>query len=149
MKIYLVQHGEAKSEEDDPERPLSEKGVAELGKVAKHAVNLVSVSHIYHSPKLRAKQSAQILMSATGAKASESEGLKPNDDPDIARYLIETEGKNIMLVGHLPHLERLSSLLLTGDPEGAIISFRMGAIVCLEKEDKWRIKWILTPEMVK
>ena len=30
MRIYLVQHAEAKPKEEDPERPLTEKGVLNL-----------------------------------------------------------------------------------------------------------------------
>jgi len=52
-------------------------------------------------------------------------------------------------VGHLPHLSRLTSLLLVGDPTREIVSFRMGAIVCLTREEEgWRLKWILTPDFV-
>ena len=34
MRIYLVQHGEAKSEEEDPRRTLTDKGIGEVQKVA-------------------------------------------------------------------------------------------------------------------
>ena len=54
-----------------------------------------------------------------------------------------------LLVGHLPHLSRLASLLLVGDATREIVAFRMGGIVCLENDaGRWRIKWILTPETV-
>ncbi len=53
-----------------------------------------------------------------------------------------------MLVGHLPHLRRLASLLLVGDPEREIIRFRNGAIVCLVQGDgHWLLQWVLTPEL--
>ena len=34
MDVYLVQHGEAVSEEQDPQRPLSEAGSAAVARVA-------------------------------------------------------------------------------------------------------------------
>jgi phosphohistidine phosphatase len=34
MKLYLVQHGKAKSKEEDPDRPLSMDGLEETKKVA-------------------------------------------------------------------------------------------------------------------
>jgi phosphohistidine phosphatase len=148
MRLYLVQHGQAKSEEEDPERPLNDLGRKEVEKVAKYATAILSVDHIYHSPKLRAKQTAEILMGVLKVKAGEFQDLKPNDDPSAAADLIAAQGKDILLVGHLPHLDRLSSLLLCGRAEAGIISFRMGAIACLEKEDKWKMKWMLTPELV-
>jgi phosphohistidine phosphatase len=52
-----------------------------------------------------------------------------------------------MLVGHTPHLARLASLLLTGDPEGDFIDFSMGGVACLRREgDRWRLRWLITPE---
>ena len=38
---------------------------------------------------------------------------------------------SIMLVGNLPHLSRLVSLLLTGNPEIEVVRFRNAGIVCL------------------
>ena len=34
MKLYLVQHGQAVSKEEDPERPLSEQGREDVRRVA-------------------------------------------------------------------------------------------------------------------
>ena len=34
MRVYLVQHGRAKSEEEDPQRRLTDKGIGEVEKVA-------------------------------------------------------------------------------------------------------------------
>ena len=30
MRVYLVQHGESKSEEEDPQRKLTEKGIGDV-----------------------------------------------------------------------------------------------------------------------
>ena len=56
-----------------------------------------------------------------------------------------------MLVGHLPYMSRLASLLLCGDSEKEIIKFRNAGIVNLIRDDLkvWSIGWILIPEMVK
>jgi phosphohistidine phosphatase len=146
MELYLVQHGEAKKEEEDPERPLTNKGKEEIGHVAMRAAKLMKVNSVRHSPKLRAKQTADIFAGHLHASSVEAEGLKPLDDPEIARKMVE-EGENLMLVGHLPHMNRLASLLLTGSADADVVAFRMGAVVCLEKEEKWRVKWVLTPEL--
>jgi phosphohistidine phosphatase len=148
MELYLVQHGKAKKEEEDPERPLAEIGREEVEKVAARAAGLIKVGSVRHSPKLRAKQTAEIFASKLGAPAMETEGLKPLDEPKIARDLVEGQDENLMLVGHMPHMNRLASLLVAGDENADIVSFRMGAIVCLEREEKWRVKWILTPELI-
>jgi phosphohistidine phosphatase len=149
MELYLVQHGEAKKKEEDPERPLTTKGKEDVNHVAARTAKLVKVHTIMHSPKLRAKQTADIMAGHNHASSVEHDGLKPLDDPNIAKELAETQDKNLMLVGHLPHLNRLASLLLTGDQEADAVSFTMGAVVCLEKDEKWRVRWILTPELAK
>jgi phosphohistidine phosphatase SixA len=40
MKLYLIQHGEAKPEVEDPERPLTARGEKEVAKVSKAAMGL-------------------------------------------------------------------------------------------------------------
>jgi hypothetical protein len=59
-----------------------------------------------------------------------------------------------MLVGHLPFLSRLVSLLLVGDPDRPLVQFPMGGIVCLAREAPvsggtpvWNLVWALTPAM--
>ena len=53
--IYLVQHGEAKSEKEDPSRPLTDKGKADVEATAKLLTKLgVTVDKIIHSGKTRA-----------------------------------------------------------------------------------------------
>ena len=149
MQIYLVQHGEAKSEEEDPARSLTDKGRKDAEKVAGYAAKLgIKIDEIKHSTKLRAKQTAEIFSSSLGASAAELAGLVPNDDPEIAKRYIESSGKEAMLVGHLPHLSKLASLLLVDDASASIVAFRMAGIVCLEKKEKWMVKFMLIPETV-
>jgi len=77
-------------------------------------------------------------------------GLSPMDDPAEAQAMLEAAQETLMLVGHLPHLSRLASALLVGDPGREVIQFRMGAIVCLSRiEGSWVVKWILTPELAR
>jgi len=60
MDIYIVQHAQSKPSEQDPTRPLSEEGLSNIERVAAHAARFrLSVDHIYHSGKLRAKQTAE------------------------------------------------------------------------------------------
>ncbi len=152
MKLYLIQHGEAKPEAEDPQRSLTARGEKEVMAVSKVAGGLqVRPSKIYHSGKLRAKQTAEIVAGAL--KISDlvhpAPGLNPNDDihPWVER--ISKEKEDLMLVGHLPFLEKLTSFLLCEDENARLLLFRYGAIVCFDqKGDKgWAVRWILTPEM--
>ncbi len=150
MKLYLVQHGEAKSEKEDPERSLTDRGKVEIERVSIAAKPLgVNPSIVLHSGKLRAKQTAEILSKTLNLLPQEEEGLNPNDpiQPWVER--ISKENRDLMIVGHLPFLDKLASYLLCGEENARVILFRYGAIVCLtQKEDKrWAVSWILTPEM--
>ena len=151
MPVYLVQHGEAKPETEDPLRPLTDCGREGVQRVARHAAPLkLPVSEIRHSGKLRARQTAEILAAALapGRDVRQMDGLAPGDDPGKARAVVESAVEPLMLVGHLPHLSRLASMLLLGDPERHIIQFRNGGIICLVKgEGGWLLQWALTPEL--
>ena len=152
MRLYLVQHGEAKSEQEDPQRPLTDKGREETERMAEFLAKIgLEVDEVWHSTKLRAKQTAEILASKIKVQGSISkvEGLAPNDDPKPIREKIETQGKDLMIVSHLPFLSRLTSLLLINDPEREIVKFRMSGIVALVKENgSWKVDWIVKPELV-
>ena len=151
-ELYLVQHGEAKSEHEDPARPLTDRGRQEAQRVARAAARLgLEIAEIAHSGKRRAQETAEILAAQLkpARGLTHRTGLAPLDDPAIARQAMDQATESHMLVGHLPHLSRLASLLLVGDRAKEIVAFRMGGIVCLSREeDRWRLKWILTPELV-
>ncbi len=153
MFLYLVRHAEAKREEEDPARPLSKKGFEDITKVASYVSLLnISIDEIFHSPKLRAKQSAEVLFQslkpARGLK--ETDGLSPLDGPEIWADRLRDLRNDIILVGHLPHLAGLASLLLCGNIDNNIVSFREAGLVCLKRDDsgRWSLQWMLTPEIV-
>lgn len=153
MRLYLVQHGIPKPESEDPQKPLSEIGKAEVEKVAK-ALKLagIKVSKIFHSGKLRAKETAEILGDYLNPSEgiAEAEGLNPLDPPDIwANKLFELKDP-IMLVGHLPHLQKLCSFLIIKNSEKPVIKFRQGGVVALERDEKgeWIILWTIYPDFL-
>jgi phosphohistidine phosphatase len=56
-----------------------------------------------------------------------------------------------MIVGHLPFLSRLASTLLIGDETVALVAFRNGGVVCLERGEekgRWRLTWAVVPELL-
>src|SRR4030066_680437 len=138
MFIYLMQHADAKKEEVDPARPLSEKGLQDIKKVASYESQLnIRVYKIFHSSKLRARQTAEILSENLKPTKgiSEVDGLAPLDDPNIWAERLKDIPDDVILVGHLPHLGKLASLLLCGNADKNIVSFKMAGIVCLKRGD--------------
>ncbi len=152
MQVYLVQHGLAKSKEEDPARPLTAAGRDEVERVATAAAAAgVRPASILHSGKARAEQTAEIFAEhtkpANGVCAVE--GLDPLDEPQRARERVAQADAPLMLVGHLPHLSRLAALLLADTPEREIVAFRNTGVVCLERQERhFAVRWILTPELV-
>jgi phosphohistidine phosphatase len=157
MDVYLVQHGEAKSETEDPERPLTERGRDDVRRVAAFAVRSgLRPAAIRHSGKRRAAETAAIFAEALALKeqVTAGSGLAPNDDPQPLAESLRIAEQPIMLVGHLPFMSRLASLLLVGNADSSIVRFRMGGIVCVTREDSpsarggWTLAWMITPEVV-
>lgn len=153
MKVYLVRHGEAVSSGVDPQRPLSEQGLADIRKVASFIKTLkISVEHIRHSGKLRAAQTAEILAESVVVEkgCSAHEALGPNVDVTIIANELEACDTDLMIVGHLPFLAYLASLLVAGEDTANVVAFDAGSIACLNRSDpgQWQIEWMITPEFL-
>ncbi|MCK4345228.1 MAG: phosphohistidine phosphatase SixA [Bacteroidales bacterium] len=154
MRIFMVQHGEAKTKEEDPDRLLSDIGVYQVKKMAGWLSKKegLEINELLHSGKNRAEQTAEILAGAfkPPMEIERADYMNPGDNPKIwADRLGKTE-KNIMLVGHLPHLSKLASHLLTGSMEKEIVQFKNAGIVCLNRNGAgtWLIEWMIIPEIV-
>ena len=119
--------------------------------IARHADILIR--HINHSGKTRTRQTAEILAEALQPTEGIADipDLAPLDDPVVwVSYLTETT-RNLMLVGHLPHLSKLAALLLCQDESKTVVKFLMGGVVCLgrDEEGNWSLHWMVTPEIVR
>ena len=153
MKVYLIRHGDAVSSGVDPRRPLSEKGRVDIEKIASFIRPLgVYVEHIWHSGKPRAAQTAEILAGAVAVEkdCSFREGLGPNGDVSTIAHELDAYDTDLMIVGHLPFLWNLTSLLAVGKETGDVVTFSAGTIACLERRDPgvWQINWMVTPELL-
>lgn len=151
MRCYLVRHGDAKAEAEDPARSLSERGREAVRLVALHAAAAgVQVAQVIHSGMLQARQTAETLAEylrpPRGIK--EMDGLAPNDDPEKAQAELEATTESLMIVGHLPHLGLLVSALILKDQKKDLIQLPTGAMVCLARgKGGFRLEWLLTPEL--
>ena len=149
MKLYLIQHGQALSKEEDPERGLSEAGIADVRKVAALLQGKISPERVVHSGKKRARQTAEIFSGRLNISSmDEMLDLDPMADPGIWAAHVSVMSGSVMVVGHLPHLARLASLLLAGDANLDVVRFSNGGVVCLEREhESWTLRWMVTPEL--
>jgi phosphohistidine phosphatase len=152
MKLYLVQHSKAASKEMDPQRALTEEGIREIQKIAAFIKPLsLSVDYLWNSGKKRAQQTAEFLAEVITINKEHTahDGLAPNDDVKVTENQIITMKQDVMIVGHLPFLSKLVSLLLTGSETSETVAFRNAGIVCLDYIDnQWHINWIIIPQIL-
>ncbi len=153
MNLFLVQHGLAKTEIEDPTRALNSAGIKSTEKVAKWlAAAIIEVDEIRHSGKKRAEQTAMIFAGHLSPKQgiAAASGLNPKDDVEpIANEIKEQQG-SLMLVGHLPFMSRLIGLLVAGDPDSELVRFQNSGVVCLRKNaDRWGIEWMVVPDLLR
>ncbi len=153
MLLYLIQHGEAESTTDHPERTLTEAGKAGITKTASFFKQLhPDPPEIWYSGKPRALETANILRKIVcpGSELIVHENLNPLDPVgDMAIELEALDIPELVIVGHLPHLARLASLLLTGCRDRMPIQFHNAGIVCLQGNNgKWAAQWIILPSIL-
>jgi phosphohistidine phosphatase len=143
--LLLIHHGAAVGPEVDPRRPLSAEGLAGVERVAAEAAARgAKPAVVWHSGKLRAKQTAEAVWRACNALAelSATRDLQPDDPPQWIRDRLRGETRDIAIVGHFPHLPRLLALLVTGGEAGANFPVHGGvALVSDDESDAWRELW--------
>ena len=153
MKLYLVQHAKAAPKEIDPERPLTKEGRQELQRVAAFVKPLnLSVDYLWHSGKKRAVQTAELLAEVIKINKTQvaRDDLGPTDDVAALSDELDHIEQDVMIVGHLPFLSKLTSMLLTGSESVDTVAFKNSGIVCLNRseENRWNLDWVIIPELL-
>lgn len=146
MPLYFVQHGIALPKDVDPDRPLSEEGKTDVERIASHLNKIgIRINKVFHSGKTRAEQTASIFSEQIGdGSVRPLDGMNPNDS--VKAFANHLESDNAMYVGHLPHMGKLVSQLVTGDEETGVVQFTNAGVVCLEKDETgFHVHWYLTP----
>jgi len=145
--LFLVRHGQAMPESRDSLRPLSPQGVKELEKLAKYlAEQNIQIDEVLHSNKLRARQTAEILSKHIGPSGGLREvgGLNPMDDPQPWIDELTVSKDKLMIVGHLPFMSRLASLLLTRRMNSSCIVFYPGTVAAFRNSGSdWAVEWVI------
>jgi phosphohistidine phosphatase len=161
MRLYLLRHGHALRNRDDTLRPLSATGKRSITALAEFLASHAAFKHmpVWHSPLVRSIESAQLFTNALlwdETQLTETGGLLPDDPPSRIAKVLKSHSKDTLIVGHEPHLSALTSLLLTGKAEPAMIKIKKGALVCLQRKDTrgsgrkpptWRVRWHINPEL--
>ena len=152
MRVYLVQHGESRPEEEDPQRRLTDEGVRNVQKVARFLRPLgLKLETIWHSGKHRAQQTARSSPARSREPGNAAAQRPCTERPGRAGETgYRAVGGDLMIVGHLPFLGKLTALLVADNEETEIVAFRFGCVVCVERieDGPWKLAWMIVPALL-
>jgi phosphohistidine phosphatase len=162
MRLFLIRHGHALADPDDARRPLSAHGSETTRRVAaflRTSGALAAVQAVWHSPLVRARQTAELLLQDLGpdARLIETAGLRPGDDPGAVAERLDRMDRVVMIVGHEPQLTALATLLVCGRRKPVAFALKKSAVLALEQtgerhkksgRDRWSVCWQLLPELL-
>jgi phosphohistidine phosphatase len=140
MQLYLMQHGQAVPETENPEQPLSREGVAQIQASAAAMKRLdLAYDLIVCSPKKRSRQSAALVAEGVNYPYSdivETDAVKPAAPADDTVSFLRQNPTctSVLIAGHLPSLARIASLLLGGDAP-VRLRFENGGLCRLDTAD--------------
>lgn len=144
MQAYLVHHADAVGPDVDSQRPLSAHGHAQAEWLAEQVKAAgFSPPAIWHSGKLRARQTAEVFLRHCNpfAEFKMVRGLSPDDPPGWMLHELNAIPADVLVVGHMPHIAALLSSL---DPDAA--PFPLHGLVVLDRAthggwlERWRAK---------
>lgn len=162
MKLYIVRHGIAIDREDpkcppDPERYLTEEGVAKTKEVAKGVAALGAVADLLvSSPYVRAVQTAEIFAGAldySKQKIRRTDLLLPGAEismlfRELAR---DKQSSTVFLFGHAPHLDEVIATAVGSKHH--LTSLKKAGVVLIEMKrvspPSGQILWLGTPKLLR
>ena len=155
--LYLIRHAHAEDAPNDAVRPLSRRGRHQAERLADFLKGgeTAPPDEIWHSPLLRARETAEIVAGALQWKAPlrVAEGLLPDDPPGMAAKRLPAD-RTVAVFGHNPHLTYLATLLVTGRTAPAAFSFKKSAALALEsggdgRAGGWLVLWHIDPDFLR
>ena len=139
LELYIVRHARAGHADpavwpDDAERPLTDDGISRFREAARGLRRLVpSVDVVLSSSFARSWQTAELLREVAGwPEPTRCPELEVGRTPASAAAVVaERTERSVAVVGHEPHLSRLTSLLCTGSEDGLPLELKKGAVAFL------------------
>ena len=150
MHLFLFRHGSASSSEPGQQPSLTPKGRKEVTLVAQHFLKKkIKLSEIWHSPKARALQSAEIFKEVHGDPSlpmEEWRGLEPEGEVGLmALQIREAKTDSLLVVSHLPLIVDLA-YHFAEKSTNPNISFPTAGVAAFEGQgENWKWLWSLDP----
>ena len=92
MRLYLVQHGQSKSEEEDPQRRLTDKGIGEVQKVADF---LRPLGFAVDVGRRRSRHQGHLSVAWRAFRPENRRRLGPPAQKGVPSYKVTVEGDDI------------------------------------------------------
>src|SRR4051812_41905584 len=121
MRFYLIRHGTAEPGAEglpDESRALTERGWKRTRRAMRGLARIAKLDHVLTSPLVRARETAEVVTEAFELPDAEvAPELAPGGDLDalFARLAAGDPQRQVALVGHMPGLAVLASVLAGGD----------------------------------
>ena len=160
MKLFLMRHGSAfdigeHGVRTDAERMLTREGRDCTATVLRRLRKVCKPQHIWTSPLVRARETAEMACEILepDEPLSTLDYLRSGEDQGgVLNWLKTRKEDSLMLVGHMPDLAILGTLLtLRVEAEGMIL--KKSGVCCIEfagsvKEGIGRLMWLVTPSLL-
>ena len=135
MRLYIMRHGEALSQ-GGAERSLTPRGETEVARAGRLLAG-EGIDCLLHSPALRTRQTASLVLDAVGdiPHAVEESLVPPTGWQRVADAAESTGADRLVLVSHLPLVAELVGWFTGGHPaDYALPGYPSGGIVTLDME---------------
>jgi phosphohistidine phosphatase len=133
-QLWLLRHGEAVPHDSKPdqERELTARGERQAIAAGAALARLgVELDACYTSPKLRARQTAELACRALGTEPVVEESLGDGFDRDDAIALLRAhdDDARVLVIGHEPDFSQV-----VHDLTGGRVDFKKGAVAAVREE---------------
>ena len=159
MNLYFLRHAIAVPRGTggykDENRPLTKDGIRKMKEGAEGMRRLgIEFDRIATSPLLRARQTAEIAAKVFHQEIEIWKSLDPSEDPrQLIAALRKSNDKNVLLVGHEPHLSQFISVLISGGSD-LQLEFKKGGLCKVTSDDLIygrcaTLHWLLAPSQLR
>jgi phosphohistidine phosphatase len=160
MDLLVLRHGDAGRSSrlpGDSKRSLTNEGKQEVTDLSYGIQSLeIKFDHIFSSPLLRAKQTAEIVVKSIKykGKIEEIDSLKPEGNR-LEFYSVLSKLKQdsvVLVVGHEPYLSEMISEGIS--QSGCRINLKKAGLARMRilstlPKIKGELRWLLTPKLLK
>ena len=149
MRLYLLRHGKAEARNvSDEQRRLTPAGAARMQTAARVIARLnLGPLHIFSSPRVRARQTADIVGAALDLEVVERAaldyGFGAADLPALLTAL--PPGSDMLCVGHNPYLPMMVQELCGGN-----VTMKPGSLARIRLDPGERagyLEWLIAPRI--